>query len=60
MVSDLLKMIKLSEIIDSPWQGRLQNFDTTGIDELAESIKKNGLMQPVIIREKDAFLNCVF
>ncbi len=53
MTSELLKLIKLSETIDSPWQGRLQDFDKNTIDELAESIKKNGLMQPVIVREKD-------
>ena len=53
MPSELLKFIKLSETTDSPWQGRLQNVDKNDIEELADSIKQNGLMQPVIVREKD-------
>ena len=53
-----LLRIKISDIVNSPYQGRL--FDLTDelpeedekkISELAESIKENGLMQPVIVRK---------
>ncbi len=60
MKKEILKIIAIKDILESPWQGRLINYDTTddspeveSIEELSQSIKKNGLMQPVVVRELD-------
>jgi len=42
--------IKMSDIERNPDQPRT-DFDPQGIEELANSIKKNGLLQPIIVRE---------
>lgn len=55
---DLTLFIALSDLKDSPWQTRFEAFSELkgqpakqqDIDELAESIDKNGLMQPIIVR----------
>ena len=44
--------LKLSEIKADPGQPR-QVFDQDGLDELAESIKSNGLLQPISVRATD-------
>jgi len=44
--------LKLSEITADPGQPR-QVFDQDGLDELAESIKSNGLLQPISVRAID-------
>jgi len=60
MKKEILKIISIKDIVDSPWQGRLLHSGLDGISPemeellaLSESIKKNGLMQPVIVRELD-------
>lgn len=60
MQKEILKIIALKDIVESPWQGRLINDDNTddnpdleSILQLSENIKQNGLMQPVIVRQKD-------
>lgn len=44
--------IKMGDIKPNPNQPRT-DFDPVGLDDLASSIKKNGLLQPIIVREVD-------
>lgn len=50
--SDMVKDIDLDLIIENPYQPR-KNFDETALRELSESIKRHGLIQPIIVIEKD-------
>lgn len=53
-------MIPIANIVESPYQGRFLDFDQSsdklnaiadkGIDELARSISKAGLLQPILLR----------
>lgn len=45
--------IPVSEIRPNPYQPR-QNFDQDALEELAESIKQNGVLQPIIVRKSSA------
>ena len=47
--SEQVTALALSEIRPNPYQPRRQ-FDTTALQELADSIKENGVFQPVIVR----------
>ena len=46
--------ISINKIEPNRDQPRKQ-FDEDGIDELADSIKKNGLIQPIIVQKKDGY-----
>lgn len=46
---DHVEMIELSHIGANPYQTR-RTFDEAALSELAESIKVNGVMQPVVVR----------
>ncbi len=48
---DGLKYVKLERIIPNQYQMR-ENFDEKGIEELALSIKEDGVMQPVLVTRK--------
>ncbi len=50
--SDMVKDIDLGLIVENPYQPR-KNFDETALRELGESIKRHGLIQPIIVIEKD-------
>ena len=50
--SEIIKEIDLELITENPYQPR-KNFDETALRELSESIKKHGLIQPIIVIEKD-------
>ena len=50
--SDMVKDIDLDLIVENPYQPR-KNFDETALRELSESIKRYGLIQPIIVIEKD-------
>ncbi len=59
-LKDTLTRINIHEIVESPYQGRLisdlekdSEDSPNEIDILAKSIEKNGLMHPVIVRQKD-------
>lgn len=49
-MTEQIEQIKLSEIIKNPYQPRLV-FDTDKLEELARSIKENGVLQPIIVRK---------
>jgi ParB family chromosome partitioning protein len=44
--------IDVDTITPNPYQPR-KNFDKTALKELSESIKKHGLLQPIVVIEKD-------
>lgn len=45
--------LKLEDIKPNPFQPR-QNFDTKSLEELTQSIKEKGIIQPVLVRRKGA------
>lgn len=45
-----VEQISINLIRPNPYQPR-KNFDEDALEELAESIRKNGVMQPIILRE---------
>lgn len=45
-----LRTIKISDIHPNPYQPRI-HFDEKKLEELAQSIKENGLIQPIIVRK---------
>ncbi len=49
---DLVREIDVERISPNPYQPR-KYFNETAIKELSESIKKHGLLQPIIVVEKD-------
>ena len=50
--SDLVKDIPISSIIPNPYQPR-KDFSQESILELSNSIKRHGLLQPIVVVEKD-------
>lgn len=44
------KSLKVSEIRANPYQPR-KEFDQNGLEELANSIKENGVFQPILVRK---------
>lgn len=53
-MSDQLQEIPINDISPNPFQPRLQ-FNQAELDELASSIKANGLLQPIIVRKSSVF-----
>lgn len=49
---DQIREIDVDEITPNPYQPR-KNFDTEALIELSESIKRNGLLQPIVVLERD-------
>ena len=47
-----LKYVDISEIIPNPYQPRI-HFEEEKLEELAQSIRVNGLIQPLIVRKSD-------
>lgn len=45
-----IKMINVSEIRSNPYQPRV-HFDQEALEELAESIKEHGVLEPIIVKE---------
>src|SRR5512141_1123459 len=42
--------IRLEEIARSPYQPRRHRQDDTGLEELAQSIRAQGVLQPIVLR----------
>ena len=51
VVSNTLNKLSISDLTRNPYQPR-QNFSETKLEELANSIKKNGIIQPIAVRPK--------
>lgn len=47
------KSLKITDILQNPYQPRTY-FDPAGIEEMASSIKKYGVLQPLLVRETQA------
>lgn len=50
--------LKLEQIRPNPFQPR-ENFDSQSIEELAQSIKEKGVIQPVLVRPKGDFYELI-
>lgn len=57
-LDDRGKILELSidSISPNPWQPR-KDFDEESLQALADSIKENGLIQPVVVRQKGTSLS---
>ena len=49
---DGLRTVAIEEVHPSPWQPR-KTFDDARLAELAESIKAQGIIQPLVVRERE-------
>jgi ParB family chromosome partitioning protein len=49
VIQESIRSLRLDEIIPNRYQPR-KSFDSEKIDELAQSIKENGVIQPIIVR----------
>ena len=56
--TDVIHKIKITEIEPNKNQPR-RTFNNESIDELAESIKKYGVIQPIIVSKKDNFYEII-
>ena len=52
--TDILKNLKIIEVEPNREQPR-KNFNQEALEELAESIKEYGLIQPIVVTEKDGY-----
>ena len=57
--TDNFKMIPLEFIKPGPWQPR-KIFDNDELESLSNSIKKQGIIQPVILKSNDTIKNQYF
>ena len=55
---DVLKNLKITEVEPNREQPR-KNFNQEALEELAESIKEYGLIQPIIVTEKDGYYSII-
>ncbi|EHJ57230.1 ParB-like partition protein [Streptococcus urinalis FB127-CNA-2] len=53
-MTETLKTIAIKDIVPNPYQPR-QIFNEKELLELSNSIKENGLIQPIIVRKSDVF-----
>ena len=56
--SDTLRNLKITEVEPNRNQVR-KNFDQESLEELAESIKEYGLIQPIVVTKKDNYYSIV-
>ena len=55
---DTLKNLKITEVEPNRDQPR-KNFDQESLEELAESIKEYGLIQPIVVTKKDGYYSII-
>ena len=56
--NDVLKNLKITEVEPNGEQPR-KNFNQEALEELAESIKEYGLIQPIIVTQKDGYYGII-
>ena len=56
---EIVRKIKVIEIEPNRDQPR-KIFDNESLEELAESIKKYGVIQPIIVKQKDNYYACYY
>ena len=56
--NDVLRNLKITEVEPNRNQPR-KNFNQEALEELAESIKEYGLIQPIIVTEKDGYYSII-
>lgn len=56
--NDMLKVLKISEIEPNKEQAR-KKFDEEKLEELSESIKEFGLIQPLVVAKKDGYYSII-
>ena len=56
--NDVLKNLKITEVEPNREQPR-KNFNQQALEELAESIKEYGLIQPIIVTKKDGYYSII-
>ena len=56
--NDVLKNLKITEVEPNRGQPR-KNFNQEALEELAESIKEYGLIQPIIVTQKDGYYSII-
>lgn len=49
--SDMILELSIDKILPNPFQPR-KNFDKTALEELAASIQKHGLLQPIVVKQE--------
>jgi ParB family transcriptional regulator, chromosome partitioning protein len=55
---ETVQMVPLDRIRPSPFQPR-KEFSPEGLQELADSIKSQGIMQPLLVREREGLLELI-
>ena len=50
--SSALREVPIDEVVPNPDQPR-KNFDEDDLNELADSVRANGILQPIVVRRKD-------
>lgn len=53
-MTEKIELLKISQIVRNPYQPRTV-FDQDKLQELAESIAENGVLQPIIVRKSQLF-----
>ncbi|MGC8870105.1 MAG: ParB/RepB/Spo0J family partition protein, partial [Brevinematia bacterium] len=53
-----VKYVKISELKPNPNQPR-KKFNENSLNELAQSIKEKGVLQPIIVREKEGYYEII-
>ena len=56
--TDILKNLKIIEVEPNREQPR-KNFNQEALEELAESIKEYGLIQPIVVTKKDGYYSII-
>ena len=56
--NDILKNLKITEVEPNREQPR-KNFDQEALEELADSIKEYGLIQPIVVTKKEGYYSII-